>query len=212
MGSADTQCMADPISIGERDFSNSDITEIIQDIISQAKLRRVNIWGGPGSGKSTSASQVFFEMKKRGYSIEYIQEYIKAWAYEKRQLSGFDQLYIFAKQQRLEERVLKAGVDLIVTDSPLLMQCVYARKYGFMGWQELLSIGKMFNAIHPSVNFLLSRSHAYQEEGRWQNAEQALELDAEIESFMTQYEIPFERIVNSDEISLRVVDIMKGQQ
>ena len=178
------------------------------------RLRRINIWGGPGSGKSTAAAQIFSEMKKLGYSIEYCQEYIKAWAYEKRQMSGFDQLYIFAKQQRLEERVLKAGVDLIVTDSPLLMQCVYARKYGFMGWQELLSIGKMFNMIHPSINFLLNRTHGtYQSEGRWQNAEQALELDAEIESFMTQYAIPYERIDNdATAISLRVVDIMKEQQ
>lgn len=173
-GSADTHSMADPSSIS-----------------------RICLWGGPGIGKSTHAANVFASLKIAGCSVELVNEYIKAWAYEKRQLSGFDQVYIFAKQQRLEERVLRAGVQMIVTDSPLLMQCVYAKKYQFVGWRELLSIGKMFNELHPSLNYLLRRKNGtYQEEGRWQNEDQARQLDDEIEDFLIDNRIPYVPIEN----------------
>ncbi len=175
-------------------------------------IRRICIWGGPGIGKSTCAARIYGDLKVSGYSVEICQEYVKAWAYEKREIGSFDQCYIFAKQQRLEDRVLRAGVKLIVTDSPLLMQCVYARRYNFIGWQELLSLGKLFNTQYPAVNFLLNRKHgSYQTEGRYQNEQEAKELDAEIETFMKHYAIPFERIDNdATQIVMRVADIVKN--
>ena len=183
----------------------------MENVITNPVINRLNIWGGPGVGKSTIAADVFSRLKKKSYSVELVNEYIKAWAYEKRQLASFDQVYIFAKQQRLEDRVLRAGVKLLVTDSPLLMQCVYAKKYDFVGWQELLSIGKKFNAIYPSVNFLLNRKHGtYQTEGRWQNEQEAIELDKEIELFMVENEIPFEQIDNdAEQIANRVQELVK---
>jgi nicotinamide riboside kinase len=164
----------------------------------KGQLCRVNLWGGPGIGKSTTAARLFGELKVAGYSVEFIQEYIKAWAYEKRQLGSFDQVYIFAKQQRLEDRVLRAMVRLTVTDSPLLMQCVYAKRYNSLGWEQLIQIGKLFDEKYPSVNFLLKRTNtSYQTEGRWQTEEEAKQIDVEIEQFMNDYGIPYEKIDNN---------------
>lgn len=164
-------------------------------------IRRISLWGGPGSGKSTLASIVFAHLKMAGYSVELVNEYIKCWAYEKRQVGSFDQVYIFAKQLRLEDRVLRAGVKMVVTDSPLLMQTVYARKYNFTGWQELLSIGRKFDALHPAINFLLNRKHGeYQTEGRWQTVDEAKALDVEIEGFLQEFGIPYERIDNDPQL------------
>ena len=44
-------------------------------------MRVLNIFGGPGSGKTTSACALFSEMKMQGYSVEYVSEYAKQVVY-----------------------------------------------------------------------------------------------------------------------------------
>jgi adenylate kinase family enzyme len=35
----------------------------------------VNLWGGPGSGKSTGACYIFAQLKLLGVNCEYVSEY-----------------------------------------------------------------------------------------------------------------------------------------
>ena len=37
----------------------------------------VNLWGGPGVGKTTCAWEIASELKKEGYVTEYVSEYAK---------------------------------------------------------------------------------------------------------------------------------------
>ena len=37
----------------------------------------INMISGPGSGKSVLAAELFVEMKKQGYNVEFLQEYAK---------------------------------------------------------------------------------------------------------------------------------------
>src|SRR4051812_8750331 len=97
----------------------------------------VNLFGGPGVGKSTLAAEIFVTLKKRGIEVELIQEYVKAWAWDGKPVGTFDQLYILAKQLKLETR-LYGKVDVVVTDSPLLFSPIYERFYGG-GIHELIS-------------------------------------------------------------------------
>lgn len=174
-------------------------------------FRRICLYGGPGIGKSVLAANIFAKLKISGHNVELVQEFVKFWAYEKKTIASFDQCYIFAKQQRLEDRVLRAAVDLIVTDSPLLMQCVYARKYNCMGWKELISIGKMFDEVYPSLNFLLKRPNSvYQTEGRYQSEQEAKDLDVEIEAFMNEYNIVYENI-ESNNVFERIMEYTRGE-
>ena len=153
---------------------------------------RINLYAGPGAGKSTTAALVFGKLKLLGCSVELVNEYIKAWAYEKRKLESFDQVYIFAKQQRLEDRVLRAGVTMIVSDSPLYLQCMYARKYGSTGWQELCQLAKKFDEQYSALNIFLKRHDGqYDHSGRYQNYEEAVKVDQEILQFLNDYSIPF---------------------
>ena len=43
----------------------------------------INMLSGPGSGKSTLAAELFVEMKKQGYKVEYLQEYAKKLVWQK---------------------------------------------------------------------------------------------------------------------------------
>ena len=71
-----------------------------------------------GHRKSTSAAQLFAELKQRHVSTELAREYVKKWAWEGRKISGFDEYYFVGHQIR-EESLLFGKVDYIVTDKPL---------------------------------------------------------------------------------------------
>jgi hypothetical protein len=119
-------------------------------------IRRVNFYAGPGTGKSTTACDVFAKLKnkviheKLDIQVELVQEYVKSWAWEGRKPKGFDQVYICAQQMRREEIPLRNGVNLIVTDSPLLMQCAYAAKYTHTYSEDIVNIVNEFEKQYPA--------------------------------------------------------------
>ena len=60
----------------------------------------INLYGAPGSGKSTIASGLFFHMKMAGLNVELASEYIKSKVFEENPYPFKDQLYCFAKQHK----------------------------------------------------------------------------------------------------------------
>src|ERR1041385_3278977 len=95
---------------------------------SERQTTIINLYGGPGSGKSTAAAFFYYLMKKDGLSVELVREYVKDWAYEKRGIGTYDQIYFLGKQTR-RESMLYSKVDWIVTDSPVMMNLYYAQRY-----------------------------------------------------------------------------------
>ena len=157
-------------------------------------IRRVNFYAGPGTGKSTTACDVFAKLKnkviheKLDIQVELVQEYVKSWAWEGRKPKGFDQVYICAQQMRKEEIPLRNGVDVVVTDSPLLMQCAYARKYGNSYWEALTECVRHFERVYPSIHILLDRGdRPYVAKGRYESHEQAKSMDAYIKDVLDSH-------------------------
>lgn len=147
--------------------------------------RRINIFGGPGCGKSTVAAGIFSRLKAEGHEIELVDEYVKSWAYEKREICSFDQAYLFTQQLRKEYLVLRHSTGCIVTDSPLVLSICYAKKYGFKRWECLQSIADDFEEEYPSINVILDRRGCgYKQEGRYEDYEQALEMDRMISNYI----------------------------
>lgn len=58
----------------------------------------VNLFGGPGAGKSTTAASLFAEMKKLGKNVELVTEVAKDFVWEERQKTLEIQPYITVKQ------------------------------------------------------------------------------------------------------------------
>ena len=167
---------------------------------------RICLYSGPSAGKSTLASYVFSHLKMRGLNIELISEYVKTWAYENRPLRGCDQFYIFAKQWRKEDIILRNGVEHLVTDSPLILQCAYAKKYGARGWKNILNMALEIEKDTPAINIFLSRVHGkYQNQGRYQTEKEALELDDYFKNFLTENSVNFDIIPNDGETILKHV-------
>lgn len=135
---------------------------------------RINIIGAPGSGKSTVTADMFSRLKRDGYNIELMHEYVKNWVYINQQPKSFDQMYLFAKQLRQEDLALRA-CEHIITDCPLLMCAAYGWIEGVPFWEELLHINDYFEHAydnHQSINIFLNRQTEYIADGRFQKLEE----------------------------------------
>jgi tRNA uridine 5-carbamoylmethylation protein Kti12 len=154
----------------------------------------INLHGGPGTGKSTSAAYLFYALKKAGKNAELVREYVKDWAWEKRHINAYDQLYFLGKQSR-KESMLYGKVDLIVTDSPIWLSAYYAQVYCPLFVSEgvrAATVAYYHQAsqdghVHHHVN--LKRTKEYNPAGRFQTEEQARELDGDMARFLKDVKV-----------------------
>ena len=84
----------------------------------------INIYGGSAAGKSTVATGLFYELKKKGYDCGLVTEMATELVYDEAFNVMNDQIYLFGEQWHRTFRML-GKVDFIVTDSPLLMSIIY---------------------------------------------------------------------------------------
>lgn len=155
---------------------------------------RINLYGGPGAGKSTTAAQLFAELKRDGQSVELASEYVKTWAYQDREVKAFDQIYLLGKQMNYEYRFISHGVKNVVTDSPVFLSYVYAKKFfGNVGIHEpMLEIIKAYERENPSLNIVLERGDKpYDPNGRWQTHDEAKEIDSLIRDELEERHIEY---------------------
>ena len=154
----------------------------------------INLYGGPGIGKSTLAAELFYRLKTAGHNVELVREYVKDWAWESRTIGKYDQFYITAKQMR-REAILFGKVDWIVTDSPLILGGFYEEYYhqtNLVTPMVKQFVGCAENSGDVCYNhFLLARHKAYNPAGRFETEGQARNIDVAMEYFLRANGIPF---------------------
>lgn len=143
----------------------------------------INIFGGPCTGKSTTATAVFSLLKMHDINIEYISEFAKDLTWEERFKTLNNQYYVWAKQHHKIWRI-KNDVDVIVTDSPLLLSLVYGDTIKVFK-NFVLNIFNSYN----NINFLLERMDSYTEDGRYQNKKEACLVDDKMKEMLTNYNV-----------------------
>lgn len=137
----------------------------------------INLFAGPGAGKSTTAAGVFRLLKLAGKNVELVTEYAKDLTWADRRKTLDDQLYIFAKQHH-RMAMCADQVDFIVTDSPLLLSSVYGTGQSQTFHDLVLERFRAFD----NRNFFINRTKPYQPVGRSQTEAEARALDAAVKS------------------------------
>jgi hypothetical protein len=153
-------------------------------------MKVINLWAGPGAGKSTTAAGLFYLLKLEGKKVELVTEFAKDLVYAGRSLD--DQLYILAKQNQRLTR-LSGVVDYAITDSPLPLSVLYAKRPFDEEWFRKAAFG--IYHTYDNVDFVVERLKPYQTYGRVQSSvEQAKEIDEAVESLLFFNNIPFTKI------------------
>lgn len=142
----------------------------------------VECYGGPSTGKSVAAADMFAKLKRRHVDAEMAREFAKRYALSGESISALDELYILGSQVREETRLL-GRVAVAVSDRPVLMSAVYTEMYSpshirdgvvaaVCGYYE-----ESRRRGHVRVAVLLGRRHGYDERGRYEDAATAMLVD-----------------------------------
>ena len=164
-----------------------------------------NLIGGPGRGKSTCASGIFYELKKLGVNCELSLEFVKDKVWEESYKVLDDQLYVFGKQYHKLFR-LKDKVDVIITDSPLLISIHY-NKISSQHFNNL--VVEQYHTFN-NLMYFINRSEIYQSEGRLQTKEESEMIDRDIKTILETYDIDYTEISCEDAVKY-IVDEVKNK-
>ena len=160
----------------------------------------INLFGGPGIGKSSIASGLTYKLKKKHINCDNPYEFPKLLAWDENHSAIRDQLFVLANQHR---GIVKSygKVDYIILDSPIVLSLIYKSKYMSDQYPSTLygdNFDKLVLDIHnqyENVNILLSRGKGkHNNLERYQNVEESKELDITIEEKLKEHNLPYHKI------------------
>lgn len=155
----------------------------------------INLFGGPGVGKSTGAAYIFSRLKMNGVNAELVTEFAKDKVWEETHAPFENQLYMLAKQYFRITRCEKK-VDVIVTDSPILLSLIYNTDKERLGEDFDALVKHLFN-YYNNYNVLLKRVKPYSTVGRFQTEGESDQLSIDIENILINNGIEY-GITNGD--------------
>lgn len=146
----------------------------------------INLFGAPGSGKSTTAAGLFFLMKINKMSVELVTEFAKELVLERRENVFGDQNYIFAEQARRTRRCRDSGYQFVVTDSPLLLPAYYSQDSMPASFEPMV-----MDEFHgySNLNYFLHRRHSFEAIGRRHTEAQAAGIVDEMKRFLVDRDV-----------------------
>ena len=96
---------------------------------------------------------------------------------------------------------LLGQVDIIVTDSPLLLTPIYAPELTTLTKLAMEETNKL-----TCLNVFISRKKKYNPHGRNQTRAQSIQIDKKIKSFLTNHKVPYIEIVATKNSIKHIVD------
>jgi len=141
-------------------------------------MRLINLYGGPGSGKSTIAAHIFSFLKSKHLKTELVGEFAKELIYLGNEVQLVNQVYIMGSQYRKQKDLQRYGVDIAISDSPLGLQLVYCQDKHY--YPEITALVKKLDSEFDNVNVFIRRVMPYQVHGRCQSEAEADVLSKKI--------------------------------
>ena len=138
----------------------------------------IDLFGGPGSGKSSALFDIMSYCKKNNIDAEAATEYAKEPIVRGVKLVPTDQVYLLAKQHK-KESTFYGKTDYIITDCPMWMSIAYEKELSNPPYVAKKIIEK-YLAHSPNVEHrpvLIKRPKNYNPSGRRQSEDEATEFD-----------------------------------
>lgn len=141
----------------------------------------LGLYGGPGTGKSTTAAAIFSHLKFQGFLCELATEVAKDFVWERSAHLLSNQIYVFGQQHHRITRLV-GQVPIVVSDSPLLHSVIYDS--GENPYFKPMVLAEHHKYVN--MNVFLERTKAYEPSGRSQTEEQAREIDQKIRALLKE--------------------------
>lgn len=156
----------------------------------------INLAGAPGAGKSTGAAYIFYKLKAAGINAELITEFAKDKTWEHNNVALSNQIYILGKQYYRIARCMDQ-VDVIVTDSPILLSILYGEHCFYSS--ELNSLVKKLWQENNNLLYFINRVKKYNPAGRNQTAEESDALSMQLKKLLSDNDFNYEEYPGSIE-------------
>jgi thymidylate kinase len=151
---------------------------------------RVNLFGAPGSGKTTLAAELFVHFKKKNVNCEIVNELAREWAYLNRPILSCDQIFLFASQMNREDTLLSRNkADMIITDSPVYLNAFYGIIKDAKLFKGFQSLSRYFDLKYKCVNLFckLNENFIYSNKGRYHSKEESEKLETSMLEDVSSY-------------------------
>lgn len=167
----------------------------------------INIYGGPGVGKSTAAAYIFAKLKMSGIHAELVTEYAKDKIWEECESALKCEYYINGMQAYRIARVF-GKVEVIVTDSPILLGAIYAgEKDAHIRTASIIEDAK----YKDRFDVVLKRDFTYESEGRKETEDKAITIDSKVIEILEETHTMYNKIHCNEVAFNAIVEIAKEQ-
>jgi adenylate kinase family enzyme len=165
----------------------------------------INLFAGPGSGKSTGAAYIFSKLKMLGIETELVTEFAKDLVWEENSVAIGCSPYVFGNQLFRIEKCL-GKVDVVITDSPILLSTIYDST-GSKYFQPLVL--DLFSKFQ-NRSYFIKRVKKYNPNGRLHTETEANQKSEEILSLLENNMISYKTVVGDIEgYEIIIEDILK---
>lgn len=167
----------------------------------------VNLFGAPGAGKSSLAMLVagFLKTRHPHFTVECPNEITKDIVYEDALKALNCQLYISGKQFWQVARC-SGHVDIVVCDSPILLASVYGAFCTPPMPDEWHTVCAYHHYMYPSINYLVTRAHAFETRARAHTEEQSDEIAEAIRRTLIAEGVSYSVVQSSEETAAAIAD------
>ena len=171
----------------------------------------VNLLSPPSGGKSTTRAGIFYFLKVAGIRCEEAIEYAKGKVYEGSDPVLKNQIYVFGKQHHMTTRCM-GQVNVIVSESPLLLSIVYDEEYSEHPSSALKALVLEEHSKFINMNYYLvkPKDRPYEEYGRTQKEAGANIIGDRILRVLGENNIPYKTLESTHEIVLLIVEEVKA--
>lgn len=162
----------------------------------------INIFGGPGVGKSVLAAELYIQFSKKNICSEYVGEFAKELVWSKRLELLSNQVYVTSGQ--IAKMAPLGQCHVVITDSPVLLGLAYSSKEALGEVNSLIANFRKWK-IDKKIcvkNIYLKRDREkFEQNGRIHNLQESIEKDNQIMQLLVDNNIDFKIVSNEIEIS-----------
>ena len=135
----------------------------------------INLFGGPCSGKSGTAAHLFAHLKSHHVNAGLISEVAQELIYAGNEVQLVNQAFIMGSQYKKQKDLERSGVEVAITDGPLLLQLVYCQNKDY--FNEIAPLIIKLNSEFDNTNIFLERQGPFQTYGRVHTEAQSKVID-----------------------------------